>query len=248
MTRLHAVIDVPPGSLATTASFWSAALGWPAGEPWPAHPELRSFEPPSGDSYVHLQQIDGAPRVHLDLEPASHDETVSQAVASGARIVHASSSWTALASPGGLPFCVLNVTSGPPPPPMTMPGGHRVRLVQVCIDSPRPLLDAEVRFWSSVLGGRWVQPAAPEFAAKWHDDEGSPLQLLFQELDEDDGPVRAHLDIGTDDVRAEVARLDELGAAAVAAGRGWHVLRDPVGLPFCVTANSPEQTAHRDLG
>jgi hypothetical protein len=40
-----------------------------------------------------------------------------------------------------------------------------------------------------------------------------------------------------------------LGAGDTGAGRGgWHVLRDPAGLPFCVTENSPEQTRHRDLG
>jgi hypothetical protein len=74
------------------------------------------------------------------------------------------------------------------------------------------------------------------------------VQLLFQGLDEPDGPVRAHLDLGTDDVSAEVRRLVALGAADVGPGRGWHVLRDPMGQPFCVTVNSPEQTRHRDLG
>lgn len=222
--------------------------GWPVGGPWPAHPELRSFEPPTGDSYVHLQQIDGPPRVHLDVEPPSHDETVTAAVAAGASVVHQATSWTALVSPGGLPFCVLKVTSGAPPPAVTMPGGHRVRLVQVCIDSPRPAHEAEMSFWRSLLGGRWVPSPAPEFAGKWH-DAGSPLQLLFQELAEDGGPVRAHLDLGTDDLVAEVARLTALGAADVGAGHGgWHVLRDPAGLPFCVTGNSPEQMEHRDFG
>jgi hypothetical protein len=247
VTRLHAVIDVPAGSLATTASFWAAALGWPAGEPWPAHPELRSFEPPDGDSYVHLQRIDGPPRVHLDVEPPSHDATVAQALQLGASLTHSSTSWTAMTSPGALPFCVLDVSSGPAPGPVTVPGGHRVRLVQVCIDSPRSAHAAEVSFWRSLLGGRWVASGSNEFAGTWHDDAGSPLQLLFQQLDEGDGPVRAHLDLGTDDVRAEVARLTALGAEDVAEGRRWHVFRDPAGLSFCSTPNSPEQARHREL-
>jgi hypothetical protein len=83
---------------------------------------------------------------------------------------------------------------------------------------------------------------------KWHDDAGSPLQLLFQRLDEDAGPVRAHLDLGTDDREAEVRRLVALGATDVAPGRGWQVLRDPLGQLFCATENSPEQTRRRDLG
>jgi hypothetical protein len=108
--------------------------------------------------------------------------------------------------------------------------------------------DREVAFWRALLDGRWVDSPAPEFAGKWHDDDGSPLQLLFQRLDEPTGGVRAHLDLGTDDVPAEVQRLLDLGADDVGPGRGWHALRDPAGSAFCVTGNSPELTQRRDLG
>ena len=122
-------------------------------------------------------------------------------------------------------------------------------MVQVCIDSPSSQHDDEVAFWRDLLPGRFVSSPADEFAGKWHDDAGSPLQLLFQRLDDADGAVRAHLDQGTDDLPAEVDRLLELGAVDVGAGRGgWHVLRDPAGSPFCVTANPPDQTRHRDIG
>jgi len=51
--------------------------------------------------------------------------------------------------------------------------------------------------------------------------------------------ARVHLDIETDDVETEVARL-ALGARHVAHGRTWVVLRDPAGPVFCVTpAESP---------
>jgi len=76
-------------------------------------------------------------------------------------------------------------------------------MVQVCIDAPRAAHDREVAFWRVLLAGRFVGSSAREFAGKWHDDAGSPLQLLFQRLDEPDGPVRAHLDHGTDDVPGE---------------------------------------------
>ena len=109
-------------------------------------------------------------------------------------------------------------------------------------------LDAEVAFWQALLAERWVGSFAPEFVGKWHDDAGSPLQLLFQRLDDPDGLVRAHLDLGSDDVEAEVRRLLDLGAEDVGPGRGWHTLRDPAGVAFCVTGNSPEQTPTRDLG
>lgn len=120
-------------------------------------------------------------------------------------------------------------------------------MVQVCIDLPAPVHDQEVAFWRALLGGRWVGSEAPEFAGKWYDDAGSPPQLLFQRLDESDGPVRAHLNHGTSDMQAEVPRLLGLGAVDIGGGRGWHTLRDPA-LLFCVTGNSPAQTRHRDLG
>lgn len=249
MSWLHVVIDVPAEQHAASADFWGRVLGWPAGAAWPDHPELRSFEPLDGSAYVHLQQIEGPPRVHVDVESAAPDDLITRAVDLGAVLVSDSGSWRTLRSPGGLPFCVLAAAEHAAPAPVAFPDGHRGRLVQVCIDSPHRVHDTEVSFWRAVLGGRWVPSTGPEFAGKWHDDAGSPLQLLFQELDEDDGPVRAHLDLGTDDLPAEVARLLDLGADDVGRGRGrWHVVGDVTGRLFCATANAPAQLRHRDLG
>lgn len=249
MTWLHAVIDVPGTSHEATARFWSRALGWSAGPAWERHPELRSFEPPEGEPYVHLQQIEGAPRVHVDVESADPRRTVDAALGTGAELLRTTEDWVSLRSPGGLPFCVLRSRRHAAPGPRVWSDGHRSRLVQLCIDSPAARHDAEVRFWRSLLPGRWVSSPSAEFAGKWHDHDGSPLQLLFQRLEERDGVVRAHLDVGTDAQPAEIRRLLHLGAQDVGAGRGgWHVLRDPAGLAFCVTDNAPAQTARRDLG
>jgi glyoxalase superfamily protein len=246
MPWLHAVIDVPADRQAAASRFWSRTLGWPLGPPWSGHPELRSFEPPEGSSYLHLQEIEGPARVHLDLESTDPAATVDEARRAGARLVAEHDRWQTLVSPGGLPFCVLEAGGRQAPDPTTWPDGHRSRMVQIAIDSPAAVHDDEVTFWRSLLQGRWVDSPAREFAGKWHDDAGSPLQLLFQRLDEPDGVVRAHLDHGTDDVEAEVARLGDLGAEDIGPGRGWHTLRDPAGLLFCVTGNSPAQTAVRD--
>lgn len=249
MAWLHAVIDVPGHQLATAATFWEQVLGWQAGAPWSGHPELQSFEPPSGTAYVHLQKIDGPPRVHLDLEAEDPAETQSRAVELGAVAVAEHDRWRTLQSPGGLPFCVVAAAEHELPGPVSWPDGHRARMVQACIDMPAAVHDDEVVFWRALLGGRWAAPQSPEFTGKWHDDAGSPLQLLFQRLDEPTGPVRAHLDHGTDDRGAEVRRLLALGAEDAGPGRGgWHVLRDPAGLTFCVTDNSPESTGLRDIG
>ena len=247
MGWIHAVIDVPAASHAEASAFWADALGWAAGEPWRGHPELRSFEPPAGTAYVHLQEIDGPPRVHIDLETRDSRSAIRRAIRFGATYVGRSKRWQTLLSPGGLPFCVLGASSDPAPEPVSWPDGHRTRLVQVCVDSPAAAHDAEVSFWRALLAGRWVDSLSPEFAGKWHDDAGSPLQLLFQRLEEPEGLVRAHLDLGTDDLASEVRRLRDLGAEDFGPGSGWHVLRDPAGLAFCATENSPAQGSRRDL-
>jgi hypothetical protein len=186
--------------------------------------------------------------VHVDVESVSPDRTTAVAVDLGAQPVADHDGWQTLRSPGGLPFCVVQAREHAAPPPVTFPDGHRSRMVQVCIDSPRAAHLREVEFWRALLPGRWARSGRPEFAGKGHDDAGSPLQLLFQQLDEPDGRVRAHLDQGTDDMPAEVRRILALGATDLGPGAGWHVLRDVTGHPFCVTGNSPEQRLRRDLG
>jgi hypothetical protein len=50
-----------------------------------------------------------------------------------------------------------------------------------------------------------------------------------------------HLDIHTDNLDAEVERLESLGAQRVRQAAAWWVMRDPAGLPFCVIT-APEGT------
>jgi glyoxalase superfamily protein len=55
--------------------------------------------------------------------------------------------------------------------------------------------------------------------------------VLVQQVDHES---RVHLDVETDDVEAEVARLEALGAKRVAKVRTWWVLEAPTGQRFCV--------------
>ena len=162
MSWLHAFIDVPAHQHRATSEFWARVLGWPAGTAWDGHPEMRSFEPPAGSSYVHLQQTDGPSRVHLDLEATDPEATVDRAVALGAEHVASRGTWTTLASPGGLPFCVLEAKEHDAPEPVRFSDGHRARLVQICVDSPSSAHEAEVRFWRGLLGPRWAPSDADD--------------------------------------------------------------------------------------
>jgi glyoxalase superfamily protein len=47
-------------------------------------------------------------------------------------------------------------------------------------------------------------------------------------------PSRVHLDIETDDIEAEVRRLETLGAKRVAQVGSWWVMEAPTGQRFCV--------------
>jgi glyoxalase superfamily protein len=236
---VHVIIDIPPERAGTSTRFWAAVLGWPVGEAWSEQPNFRSFEPPEGDPYVHRQIGDHGPRIHLDFEVDDMIGETERLRGLGATVGDRRDHWQVLESPGGLPFCLLQRR------PRTQPGpvgwaGHRSRLVQVCIDSPPDQHDDEVWFWRAATGGHWVPGEAPEFAGKLYPTDG-PVQLLLQRLGPDtSGPTRAHIDIGSDDIDAEVTRVVSLGAERLWPGEGWYALRDPTGLVFCVTGNSPD--------
>jgi hypothetical protein len=239
---LHVILDVPADRDPAATAFWTAALGCSLGAPWPQHPEFASFDAPSGDPYLHRQLVDGEPGVHVDLEVDDLDGTADRLVTLGASRVRRTADWLTCKSPGGLPFCLIHRQVHPARPPATGPDGARRRLVQVCIDSPSRSAGREVSFWRAATGWRWAPSESPEFAGKLRPGPGSPVQLLLQRLADDDGAstVRAHLDLGCDDREAEADRLVGLGATRLWDGDGWITLRDPAGLIFCATGNSPD--------
>jgi predicted enzyme related to lactoylglutathione lyase len=108
---------------------------------------------------------------------------------------------------------------------------HHSRLNKIVIDVPAADHDGEVTFWSAALGQQLKQGERfPEYhGAALHGEE---FGFLVQRLGQ--GPARVHLDIHTDDLEAEVARLEALGAEKVEFVHAWWILRDPAGLLFCV--------------
>ena len=113
---------------------------------------------------------------------------------------------------------------------------HRSLITAIVIDAPAQQQADEVAFWSGASGKDLAQLSYPEY----HGARLTPsLVLLVQELGE--GAPRVHLDIHTDDVEAEVARLTALGATAVDRQDNWVVMRDPAGLPFCVVQAPPSE-------
>lgn len=106
---------------------------------------------------------------------------------------------------------------------------HHSRLSSIVIDCKTDELEAAARFWSQALG----RPYRPDDDAKYMqvetgDDE--PI-VLVQKVDHES---RVHLDIESDDVEAEVKRLEALGAKRIAAIKTWVVMQAPTGQRFCV--------------
>jgi predicted enzyme related to lactoylglutathione lyase len=108
---------------------------------------------------------------------------------------------------------------------------HYSRLSTIVIDVPEADHDQALGFWQGATGQPLERMARyPEYHGATL--PGRDLGLLVQRLQE--GQSRVHLDFHTDDVDAEVARLERLGATRVRKVHRWWIMRDPAGLPFCV--------------
>ena len=122
---------------------------------------------------------------------------------------------------------------------------HFSRLFKVVIDVPAEEHDRELSFWQAAVGQQLPRFDYPEYhGAALH---GQEFWLLTQCLGE--GSARVHLDIHTDDLAAEVDRLERLGAERVQRVHSWWVMRDPAGLLFCVLPDPAgtlnDRNAHR---
>jgi Glyoxalase-like domain len=243
---LDAFVDVPESSAADFRAFWSAVTGWPESTARGDRGQFRSLLPSQGRAYLRVQELDEGPRIHVDL--MSHDLTgdAARLESLGAGRVLTLDDVEILRSPGGQVFClVLDDEPRPVVPretwPSIWPGGQRSRLTHVCIDVPPAVYDAEVAFWAEATGWAASPTSRPEFRFVTPPGGSVPLRLLIQRLDHPGDRAGAHLDLGTDDIPAEVERLIALGAQDDGPVATWHVLRDPVvGLPFCVTDQPPD--------
>ena len=113
---------------------------------------------------------------------------------------------------------------------------HFSRVAQVVVDVGPDGHPAELAFWQEALGCRLTaSPDDPEFHAA--DLPHARVRFLLQRLGA--GPARTHLDFYTDDLDAEVERLEKLGAERVRLVRGLWIMRDPSGQPFCVIPRAP---------
>jgi predicted enzyme related to lactoylglutathione lyase len=108
---------------------------------------------------------------------------------------------------------------------------HKSKLAGFIIDCQTDDLPQAAQFWAAALGMpvHELPGSEGELYRKLLDPGGSIIEVQKVEH-----PSRVHLDIETDDIDAEVRRLESLGAVKVGQVKTWCVMEAPTGQRFCV--------------
>ncbi len=104
---------------------------------------------------------------------------------------------------------------------------HKSRLGELTIDCRTDDLESAAAFWSAAFGYD-----ATKFENHYRLE--TPENEVLMNIQAVEHSPRVHLDIETDDIEAEVARLEKLGARRVSKERRWWVMEAPTGHRFCV--------------
>ncbi|MBO0838768.1 MAG: VOC family protein [Actinobacteria bacterium] len=128
---------------------------------------------------------------------------------------------------------------------------HRSRVCHFVVDVAD--LDEAARFWTAALGAteQPVSATSRHVYRKLRLPDSEIRVLLQKTSDPKVSKERMHLDLETDDVEAEVTRLEALGATRwdhqTERGFDFWVMRDPWANEFCVLQPEfPELLARRD--
>ncbi|MDG4804874.1 VOC family protein [Micromonospora sp. WMMD980] len=226
---------------AALGGFWAKALGWGISNEGPGvtnlEPEGIVYPDPVAvciDLVVSTEPKVGKNRVHVDLATtsAAHQaELVARLTELGASPVDVGQGdvpFTVLADPEGNEFCVLE------PRPIYRDTGPIAAVVVDCAD-PREM----ARFWGEATD--WTVHEVTDEHASLRSAQGvGPYLEFVRNPDPKTGWNRVHLDVRpypADDMAAEVARLETLGATRIelsGAHIHWTVMADPEGNEFCV--------------
>jgi predicted enzyme related to lactoylglutathione lyase len=107
---------------------------------------------------------------------------------------------------------------------------HKSRLAGLIIDCQTEQLDEATRFWSAALG----LAAQPPGANPGYRVLRTAADEVHVEVQQVSHASRVHLDIESDDIEAEVRRLERLGAQRIGMVQDWCVMQAPTGQRFCV--------------
>jgi hypothetical protein len=238
---ITAFLDFPAADFEAARAFWQAVTSSEISAPRGPGGEFSTLLPAHGDAFLRIQRVRGGPGgCHLDLHVDDASQGAHRAGELGATVVTATEGLIVMASPGGLNFCFVGYGGEVSRPrPACWTAGQRSLTDQLSLDIPPARYEAECAFWSGLTGWRRVTGSRPEFEFLER-PAGLPLRLLLQRLDSAASRAcSAHLDLACDDVAAERARHEALGAGFVREMPDWTTLRDPAGLSYCITRRDP---------
>lgn len=105
---------------------------------------------------------------------------------------------------------------------------HKSRLGAVVVDCQTENLSGEAEFWCQALG---LDPGRSDERYIHLNGRSEDVQVVMQKADH---PSRVHIDIESDDIDAEVKRLQTLGAIIVEKMERWVVMEAPSKHRFCI--------------
>jgi Glyoxalase-like domain len=239
-----AFLDTAQEQAEQVESFWSSVTGYRLSPRRGTRGEFASLLPPDADPHLKVQTVaqPTAGGLHVDLHTDDVAGLAARAERLGASAKHLDPGYVVCASPGRLPFCVVDHPGSRTPAPASWPGG-RSMVDQVCVDIPPSRWEQECRFWADLTGWELIDEDAQDEFRRLRRPDGIAIQLLLQRLEDEQPAVLAHLDLGSDDYLAETDRHLALGATEVRRTPGWVTLRDPSGRLYCVTRHSVDEPA-----
>jgi len=118
---------------------------------------------------------------------------------------------------------------------------HKSRLGTIVIDCQGTEVARDAAFWGAALGAEVRVLNDPlNVGYRALDMPADQPTVLVQQVEH---ASRVHIDIETDDIEAEVGRLEALGATRVAQIKRWWVMQAPTGQRFCVVRPQREDFA-----
>ena len=109
---------------------------------------------------------------------------------------------------------------------------HKSKLCGFIIDCQTDDVSSAAIFWGGALGMKVKKLPAEE--GEKYVRLLDPTEHLHVEVQSVSHASRVHLDIETDNIEAEVERLEKLGATRIKQIHSWMVMEAPTGQRFCV--------------
>jgi predicted enzyme related to lactoylglutathione lyase len=110
---------------------------------------------------------------------------------------------------------------------------HKSRLSAIVVDCKEGDMREVVQFWGQALGLKPDPKEKPGQRYYHFTDKAAGINIVLQDMQGKESSA-FHIDIETNDVEAEVKRLEALGAKRKRQVKDWWVMTAPTGHTFCV--------------